>query len=117
MRILGKALFICALFALPAPAARADAGSGGWQPPASLPGATLVPLDEADGRTVLVLRRAPGRTDEAPTPAPADRTSDAIQNVTVIIDGVLMDLPYWVVATQIRNGTFIVIGPWTIRFG
>jgi len=117
MRILEKALITCALCVLLAPAARADSSADGWQPPAALAGATLVPLDQAEGRTALILRR----TDAAPgTPAsgaPVAKMADGSEMITVIVDGVVMELPRWVVEGQIRNGVFIVIGRWTIQWG
>ena len=88
----------------------------GWQAPVDLVGARLLPMGEAQGREALLLQRLAPPSSSVPPPADVAARSTT-ETMTVVVDGMIMELPFWVVEGQIRNGTFIVIGRWTIQFG
>jgi len=94
-------LIVTTLLAWPAPS---------WASALDLPGARELTLEEAAGRSVLSIY-ANGRVIAENSTSSAQRSQS--DRVTVIVDGILMELPYGVVVGQIRNGTFVVVSGWS----
>lgn len=63
----------------------------------------------ARGDFVDVRRVLPAK----PVPQPSDPTPSQLARQTVVVDGILMELPQWVVEGMIQNGTFRPVYPGT----
>ena len=79
-------------------------------------GAEAVTLKQAMGNDIIAGQLADGVTwHAADSEDLSSQESSSSDRVVVIVDGILMELPYSVVIGMIRNGTFIVqYGSWTI---
>ena len=79
-------------------------------------GAQAITRKQAMGKDIISAQLADTITLNVPdTGNTSSPQSSSSATVVVVVDGILMEMPYWVVIGLIRNVTFIVLpGSWTI---